>query len=159
MKFVVRPPLAMIFAALIATSLAGCSKAPKAADPTPSFGDWIEVVDKADDPGRSVRMAVPKQKPKQIRQLTIGADNTFTLVVCDPSGKPISGKNTITGKWALDGNSIVFTATSEEVADEFKNWKPVSTSGSQSISTEDGGSVERLYVADADDNVVIYQRK
>lgn len=154
-----RSVFVLVAAAGAVSMLSGCKPGPKPVDPAPTFGDWIEIVDLKDDPGKSVRLAVPKQKPKQIRQLTIGSDNTFKLTICDPSGKPISGPNTFEGTWALKGTVFEFTTTGENVPDEFKGWKPTASAGAQQIPGDDGATVERLYLADADDQNTIMKRK
>jgi hypothetical protein len=106
----------------------GCGKGGQAPpiDQGVIIGTWLETRPEAES--RSPRLRRKEWESKNIRQVTFKNDNTFRLVVCDPSGKPLDESKAIEGTWQIEGSLVRFTVSSNTLKAPYDGWAPVAMS-------------------------------
>ncbi len=120
------------------SGLIGCSKSKSAPDSGKLVGSWVEVNEQA-----SPRMKPPENT--SMRKLTINADKTFKLEVCNPDGTPIAGQ-TASGNWKQDASGFSFEATTNTLDEAHKDQMIQSTTG-PTMFPVNGTPQERMVVS------------
>lgn len=142
-------------AVLVVAGLGGCSKkAPAKLDPKKVEGTWVELVDT--NQASSRRMAPVAPRP-YTRKLTINADKTFKMELCDKSGNPIAGK-AISGTWEYGADQMNFTVTENKVDAAQQNWKPLNSGGVTGSPTADGSQLDPRLSVMHEDTVITYKK-
>ncbi len=124
----------------------GCNKAP--APPPINASEytltWTETRD-GSDPGFSARSTPPDLGMRELRQITINADNTFTMTLVDArSKKPASATEALKGTWTVGKYGLDLTTTENTLKGEAASWKPINAQRIMRVG--DSGEVPRLFL-------------
>lgn len=141
--------LAVVGLAAALLDLTGCGRrggGGQAFDEKAYVGTWMEIREPP-----SPRMVVPEVSNPNLRRLTISADRTFKLEICNPEGKPLSPAQIVEGTWTVEERAIVFTAAKNTLKDQQKGWVPKRTTG---LIERDG---MKLTVQHGDDEPAFYE--
>ncbi len=141
--------MAVVGLAAALLDLTGCGRrggAQQAFDEKAYVGTWMEVREPP-----SPRMAAPEVSNPNLRRLTISADRTFKLEICNAEGKPLSPAQTVEGTWTVEERALVFNPAKSTLKEQQKDWAPKRTTG---LIEREG---KMLTVLHADDEPAYYE--
>lgn len=106
--------------AAVAT-LGGCGESPAAQRRKAVVGTWYE--DPALLTARTGSAARPAATTPR-RHLHFNADGTFRLILCDPTGRPLSPEQSVAGTWRIAGETLAFKVNTTTLDAAHAHWVP-----------------------------------
>jgi hypothetical protein len=122
-------------------------------DTSQIIGTWVETRDAPalDNP----RLAYQPPPFRELRQITISPDGTFTMVLVPPEGgEPLLATGTLEGTWKVDEGYITFETTENNLPEGIQNVGPDSAGLPR---TDPSG--ETWNVVTKDEGFAIFKRK
>jgi hypothetical protein len=142
---------ACVLAAVGVTTGCGRGQAPPV-DQATVIGTWLETRETGQTGSR--RLVQKHWESKNIRQITFNNDNTFRLIVCSPSGKPLDESQAINGTWQIEGHLVRFTVSGNTLEKPYDDWAPVA----MPTPVTDQGTL-RLQIMHENNEEATYERR